>query len=59
MDKDIQMARFRKSLDWEGQIKTAIDPEKARKIRNENPPTEDDVCTMCASFCSIKIGKKD
>jgi phosphomethylpyrimidine synthase len=58
MDKDIQMARFRKSLDWEGQIKTAIDPEKARKKRSENPPTEDDVCTMCASFCSIKIGKE-
>ncbi len=52
------MAKFRKSLDWEGQIKTAIDPERARKKRSENPPTEDDVCTMCASFCAIKVGKK-
>lgn len=58
MERDIQMARFRKSLDWEGQIKTAIDPEKARKKRSENPPTEDDVCTMCASFCAIKMGKE-
>jgi len=57
MDKDIKMAKFRKSLDWEGQIKTAIDPEKARKKRSENPPSEDDVCTMCASFCAIKVGK--
>src|SRR3989338_7268485 len=58
MDKDIKMAKFRKSLDWEGQIKTAIDPEKARKKRIEKPPSENDVCTMCASFCSIKIGKE-
>jgi len=58
MDKDIKMAKFRKSLDWEGQIKTAIDPERARKKRSENPPSENDVCTMCASFCSIKIGKE-
>jgi phosphomethylpyrimidine synthase len=57
-ERDIQMARFRKSLDWEGQIKTAVDPERARKIRMANPPAEDDVCTMCASFCAIKIGKE-
>ena len=58
IDKDIKMAKFRKSLDWEGQIKTAIDPERARKKRSENPPTEEDVCTMCASFCAIKVGKE-
>ena len=58
IERDIKMAKFRKSLDWEGQIKTAIDPERARKKRSENPPSENDVCTMCASFCSIKIGKE-
>ncbi|HBA27453.1 MAG TPA: phosphomethylpyrimidine synthase [Nitrospinae bacterium] len=58
IERDIKMAKFRKSLDWEGQIKTAIDPERARKRRSENPPSENDVCTMCASFCSIKIGKE-
>ncbi|MBI3813469.1 MAG: phosphomethylpyrimidine synthase ThiC [Nitrospinae bacterium] len=58
IDRDVQMAKFRKSLDWEGQIKTAVDPEKARKIRMANPPAEDDVCTMCASFCAIKMAVK-
>ncbi|MBI3584796.1 MAG: phosphomethylpyrimidine synthase ThiC [Nitrospinae bacterium] len=58
IERDIKMAKFRKSLNWEGQIKTAIDPETARKKRSENPPSENDVCTMCASFCSIKIGKE-
>jgi len=32
---------------------------KARKKRSENPPSENDVCTMCDSFCAIKVGKKD
>src|SRR3989338_4334578 len=59
IERDIKMAKFRKSLDWEGQISCSVDPERARKIRNENPPSENDVCTMCASFCAIKIGKKD
>lgn len=57
IDRDIRMAKFRKSLDWEGQIKTAVDPEKARKIRAANPPAEDDVCTMCARFCAIKVSR--
>lgn len=59
IERDNQMAKMRKLLDWEGQIMTAIDPEKARRIRSENPPAENDVCTMCASFCAIKIQKSD
>ena len=39
-------------------IKLAIDPEKARKGREENPPGEDDVCTMCGKFCAIKQVKE-
>ena len=52
MDKDMSMAR--KKLDWDTQMKLAIDPEKARRIRGENPPAEDDVCTMCGKYCAIK-----
>jgi phosphomethylpyrimidine synthase len=52
MDKDMSMAR--KKLDWDTQMKLAIDPVKARRIRGENPPAEDDVCTMCGKYCAIK-----
>jgi phosphomethylpyrimidine synthase len=54
MERDIRMSEARKSLDWETQIKLAIDPVKARKMRGENPPGEGDVCTMCGKFCAIK-----
>jgi phosphomethylpyrimidine synthase len=54
LERDRQMSLARKNLDWETQMKLAIDPEKARRYREENPPTEDDVCTMCGKYCAIK-----
>jgi phosphomethylpyrimidine synthase len=54
IEKDRQMAAARKNLDWAAQMKLAIDPEKARRYREQNPPAEDDVCTMCGKYCAIK-----
>lgn len=54
IERDNRMARARKELDWETQMQCALDPEKARRIRGENPPGETDVCTMCGKFCAIK-----
>lgn len=54
MERDLMMSRARKALDWEAQMKYAIDPLKARKIRGENPPCEEDVCTMCGKYCAVK-----
>jgi len=54
LDWDRQMAEKRKSLDWQGQIDLAIDPERARQRRAESQPADDEVCTMCGEFCAIK-----
>jgi len=54
MEKDIEMARCRKNLDWEGQIGFSFDPEKVRRYRAEVPPTESDVCSMCGELCAIR-----
>ncbi len=51
---DHRMAASRKKMDWEGQIREAIDPEKARRLRESSLPEDEDVCTMCAEFCAIK-----
>jgi len=58
IERDRQMAVARKNLDWETQMKLVIDPEKARKYREQNPPSEDDVCTMCGKYCAIKQVKE-
>jgi phosphomethylpyrimidine synthase len=54
MARDRKMSEARKNLDWDTQISLAIDPKKARKLREENPPKENDVCTMCGEYCAIK-----
>jgi phosphomethylpyrimidine synthase len=62
MERDNQMARFRKNLDWEGQIATAIDPETARKLWESSPVKDGTACSMCGKYCAIKLietGGKD
>ena len=55
-EKDLEMSRRRKSLDWEGQIAASMDPEKARRLRDSAVPMDaEDACTMCASLCSMKL----
>jgi phosphomethylpyrimidine synthase len=51
--RDKAMATYRKALDWKGQIKCAIDPDKIRQFRKERN-LSDDVCSMCGEFCSMK-----
>ncbi len=52
--RDEQMSRYRKALDWEGQIRMSIDPEKIRTFRKERS-LHDDVCSMCGDYCAMKI----
>jgi phosphomethylpyrimidine synthase len=53
-DQDLEMAKARKTFDWQKQIELSIDPEKARRYREEGKSAEDKVCTMCGQFCAIK-----
>jgi phosphomethylpyrimidine synthase len=54
IDVDIEMAKRRKALDWNGQIALSLNPEKVKSRRAEVPPTESEVCSMCGEFCAIK-----
>ena len=54
-ERDRQMALARKALNWEKQLELCLDPVKARRYRQENPPQESEVCTMCGEFCAIKL----
>jgi len=56
IERDRQMSRYRKALDWEGQLRMAIDPEKIRSFRKERS-LHDDVCSMCGEFCAMKVVK--
>lgn len=57
--KDLAMARFRKEFDWDGQIRTAIDPGTAEKFLEKSESAKKEGCTMCGEFCAIKLGRKE
>jgi phosphomethylpyrimidine synthase len=56
--RDKAMSEARMALDWEAQIRHSIDPARARKMRQESRPSDEDVCTMCADFCAIKLQRE-
>jgi phosphomethylpyrimidine synthase len=55
LQRDLEMAHARKDLNWERQIALSIDPQKARRYREQSHPLEDEVCTMCGKYCAIKM----
>src|SRR3989338_1405169 len=58
MNRDIQMAKARKALNWDEQIRLSVDPERARLLRESSLPSDKEVCTMCGSLCAIKVSGK-
>jgi len=57
-DRDLEMARSRKKMDWDKQIELSIDPARAEDFRKERPSSDGDVCSMCSEYCAIKIQTK-
>jgi phosphomethylpyrimidine synthase len=53
--RDDQMSVYRKALDWEGQYRLALDPEKARALRMMSEDYDRAVCTMCGTLCSMAL----
>ncbi len=54
---DLQMARARAELDWNGQFDAAINPARAKQIRHRRG-VETDTCTMCSELCAIRLSKE-
>ena len=55
-DIDDKMADARRTLDWDAQFECALDPETAKKIRDDRAPEDDhsDTCSMCGKFCAVR-----
>ena len=50
-----EMSRYRKALNWPGMYAMAMDPDKARRYKEESEAAGSNVCSMCGSLCSINI----
>jgi len=57
MDWDNEMSKARSKLDWKKMLSLSIDPEVAKAIRDRCTDADEDVCSMCGRFCSVKTSK--
>ncbi len=58
-DADLEMGHARRDLDWERQYAVALNPERARSIRDSRRSADTDACTMCGDYCALKIVQKN
>ncbi len=54
-ERDRAFSKLRRRRDWDGQIANALDPERARQIREHGRPSNGHVCSMCGEFCVFKV----
>jgi phosphomethylpyrimidine synthase len=50
--EDKELAKCRRTRDWESQFRLAIDGDRAREIHR---PNETKTCSMCGNYCAIAI----
>ena len=53
-ERDKQMSKARRDLDWGKQFELALFPEDARAIRASRTPEDEQTCTMCGDFCASR-----
>lgn len=53
-ERDREMSKARRDLQWERQFGLALYPEDARSIRASRTPEDESTCTMCGDFCASR-----
>lgn len=53
LDWDRRMSEARKALDWETQIRLAIDPQRAKAMWEKSGSAGAETCSMCGEYCAI------
>jgi phosphomethylpyrimidine synthase len=54
LDRDLEISKARKKLDWSKQQKIALDPYKFESIRKKRK-SKSAACSMCGKFCAMRI----
>ncbi|HEY5673992.1 MAG TPA: phosphomethylpyrimidine synthase ThiC [Malonomonas sp.] len=62
-ERDKQMSKARRDLNWKKQFDLALFPQDAEAVRASRVPEDEDTCTMCGDFCASRgageLFKKD
>lgn len=54
-ERDLNISRARSRRDWPEVFRYALDREKAEKYRKSSKLSQEDICSMCGTFCSLKL----
>ncbi|VVB86795.1 Phosphomethylpyrimidine synthase [uncultured archaeon] len=57
-ERDLNMGRARRDLQWGRMFELAIDPAHAKSVRDSRSPADEEACTMCGNYCALKIVKQ-
>jgi phosphomethylpyrimidine synthase len=52
---DLDFSKARRKLDWDTMLTTCMDPVKANQLRKARHGEGEEVCSMCAEFCALKV----
>jgi phosphomethylpyrimidine synthase len=53
-ERDKQMSKARRDLNWQKQFELALFPDDAMAIRASRTPEDETTCTMCGDFCASR-----
>lgn len=53
-ERDLEMSRARKALDWPAQRKFVLDPARFDEVRRRRS-TQSEACSMCGKYCAMRI----
>lgn len=53
-ERDLELSKARKDLDWDKQLKLVLDPYKFKEIRKRRG-TKTAACSMCGDYCAMRI----
>ncbi|MDF1613341.1 phosphomethylpyrimidine synthase ThiC [Desulfurivibrio dismutans] len=53
-DRDRNMSRARRDMQWDQQFELGLFGPQARQIRDSRSPGDQKTCTMCGEFCAAK-----
>jgi phosphomethylpyrimidine synthase len=54
-ERNFEMSRARKLLDWETMYRLALYGDRAREMRKASEDYDSAVCTMCGTLCAVNI----
>ena len=58
-ERDLEMSKARKKLDWKKQMMLSIDPKKFKEMySSRSPHNRKKVCTMCGKYCAMDVMNK-